>query len=115
VPRIVDRRVFVYVARGDHASYPRRCRHFCRTTDGTLPEGHFGGQRSWVGNAAAGCRRACVRLLPQTPEGAPASWDAWNGLWGIPRSQLFGPPATPSAQHRFQHPFSARHSGRHIF
>jgi hypothetical protein len=115
VPQIVGNRVKVYVARGDHAAYPRPCFHFCRTTDGTLPEGRSNGRISWVGNPAAGCRRACVRLLPQTAEGAPASWDAWNGLWGIPRSQLFGPPATPSAQHRFQRPFAARHSGRHHF
>jgi hypothetical protein len=115
VPSIVGGRVKVYLARGDHAAYPRPCVHFCRETGGLLPEGNFGGQRSWVGNSAAGCRRLCVRLLPQRANGAPASWDAWRGRWGVTLTQVFAPPLTPAFQGRFLHPFSARHSGRHEF
>jgi hypothetical protein len=115
VPRIVGGRVKAFVARGDHASYPRPCLFLCRTTDGLLPEGNFGGRDAWVGNTAAGCRARCVRLLPIAPGGAPASWDAWRGLWGVPRSPVFGPPLTPAFQRRYLHPFAARRSGRHIF
>ncbi|HYV14875.1 MAG TPA: hypothetical protein VE972_02515 [Conexibacter sp.] len=115
VPRIVGNRVKVYVARGDHAAYPRPCRSFCRETGGTLPEAHFGGERSWVGNSAAGCRRRCVRLMPTDAAGAPASWDAWDGRWGVPRSKVFAPPLTPAFQRRYLHPFAASHSGRHLF
>src|SRR5829696_3451869 len=75
VTRIVDGRVAVFVARGSHAAYPRRCARHCRQTGGALPEARFDGGRSWVGNGAAGCRRRCVRLLPT------ASWNAWPGRW----------------------------------
>jgi hypothetical protein len=115
VPRVVDGRVKVYVANGDHAAYPRPCRHLCRQTDQTLPEAHYGGQVSWIGNSAAGCRRSCVRLLPAGPDGAPASWDAWDGRWGAPTSPAFMPPETPAFQRRFRDPFAAKHSGRHLF
>ncbi len=114
VPSIVGGRVTVYLARGDHAAYPRRCSRFCRDTSGTLPEGSFGGQRAWVGNSAAGCRRRCVRLLPQAG-GAPAAWDAWRGRWGVTLAPAFAPPLTPSFQRRFQHPFSAHRSDRTQF
>ncbi|MGB2710661.1 MAG: hypothetical protein WBC33_04030 [Conexibacter sp.] len=114
VSSIVEGRVKVFVARGSHASYPRRCARFCRQTGGTLPEAHFGGERSWIGNSAAGCRRRCVRLLPESG-GAPTSWDAWKGRWGITRAKVFPPPLTPAFQSRFAHPFTARHSGRHQF
>ncbi len=114
VPSIVDNRVKVFVARGSHASYPRRCNRLCRQTDGTLPESHFDGSRSWVGNSAAGCRRRCVRLLPQRA-GAPSSWNAWQGRWGVTLAPAFPPPLTPSAQRRFQHPFDSRHSSRRTF
>ena len=78
VPQIVDGRVKVYLANGDHAAYPRRCTHLCRQSNPTLPEAHFGGERSWIGNSAAGCHRRCVRLLPTDANGAPASWDRWK-------------------------------------
>jgi hypothetical protein len=115
VPSVVDGRVKVYLANGDHAAYPRPCTRLCRQSDATLPEAHFGGQRSWIGNSAAGCRRSCVRLLPQTTDGAPASWDAWNGRWGRPTSPTFAPPQTPAFQRRFSHPFDATRSHRHVF
>jgi hypothetical protein len=114
VPRIVDERVKVYLSRGDHAAYPRPCRLLCRQTDETLPEARFDGKRSWVGNSAAGCRRRCVRLLPERG-GAPASWDGWDGRWGVTRSSTFPPPRTPAFQRRYEAPLTARHSGRHFF
>jgi hypothetical protein len=115
VPQIVGSRVKVYLANGDHAAYPKRCTHLCRQTDQTLPEAHYGGQVSWAGNSAAGCRRRCVRLLPTDANGAPASWDAWDGRWGAPTSPAFAPPRTPAFQPRYRDPFAARHSRRHRF
>ena len=115
VPQIVDDRVKVYLANGDHAAYPRRCTHLCRQSNPTLPEAHFGGQISWIGNSAAGCHRRCVRLLPAGANGAPASWNAWDGRWGAPTSPAFAPPQTPAFQKRFKDPFAAKHSGRHLF
>jgi hypothetical protein len=115
VPQIVENRVKVYVANGDHAAYPKRCTHLCRQTNLTLPEAHYGGQVSWIGNSAAGCRRRCVRLLPTDASGAPASWDAWDGRWGAPTSRTFAPPRTPAFQRRFADPFAAKHSRRHHF
>jgi len=115
VPRIVENRVKVYLANGDHAAYPKPCTHLCRQSNPTLPEAHFGGQVSWIGNSAAGCRRRCVRLLPTGADGAPASWDAWDGRWGAPTSPAFAPPATPAFQKRFRDPYAAKHSGRHHF
>ncbi len=109
VPSVVANRAKVHVARGSHASYPRRCTRLCRQTDGTLPESHFDGSRSWVGNSAAGCRRRCVRLLPDD------SWNAWHGRWGVPAIPAFLPPLTPAFQRRYTHPFDSRHTGRHAF
>jgi hypothetical protein len=115
VPRIVGGRVKVYLADGDHAAYPRPCTRLCRQSNPTLPEAHFGGRRSWIGNSAAGCRRACVKLLPTDAAGMPASWDAWDGRWGAPTAPAFAPPETPAFQRRYRDPFTATHSGRHRF
>lgn len=115
VPQIVGDRVKVYLSNGDHAAYPKRCTHLCRQSNPTLPEAHFGGQVSWTGNSAAGCRRRCVKLLPTDAAGAPASWDAWDGRWGAPTSQAFAPPRTPAFQPRYGNPSAAKHSRRHHF
>lgn len=109
------RHVRVYLANGSHAAYPKPCRRVsCGQTNSPLPEAHFDGRSAWVANDPATCARRCVRLLPQS-HGAPASWDAWNGLWGIPRSTLFPPPRTPAFQRRYTHPFDAQISHRHRF
>jgi len=112
--------VRVYVARGSHAAYPRPCRlSTCHQTQaGPAPgffEARFDGAREWVANDLASCARRCVRLMPQTATGAPASWNAWDGRWGLPLSQLFAPPRTPSFQARFRSPFHARSSRRRQF
>ncbi|HEV7804716.1 MAG TPA: hypothetical protein VGO80_02775 [Solirubrobacteraceae bacterium] len=110
------RHVRVYLARGSHAAYPRPCRTpDCRQTQIVLPEAPFDGRRAWVANDPATCARRCVRLLPLTATGAPASWNAWDGRWGLGLSQLFAPPRTPSLQARYQRPFAARISHRRLF
>jgi hypothetical protein len=110
------RHVRVYVARGSHAAYPRSCQlTACRQTQTGLPEGRFDGRRGWVANDPAMCARRCVRLMPQGAGGAPASWNAWDGSWGVPGSVLFAPPRTPSFQARYQRPFAARSSHRRLF
>jgi hypothetical protein len=109
------RHVRVYLARGSHAAYPGSCgRRDCRQDNG-LPEGRFDGRRGWVANDPATCARRCVRLLPQAADGAAASWDAWDGRWGVPSSPLFAPPRTPSFQARYRHPFAARGTRRRRF
>lgn len=115
VPRVDGRRVRVYVSRGDHASYPRPCTRRCRQTDGTLPEARFDGRRAWAGNTAAGCRGRCVRLLPTTRDGAPASWNAWPGRWGVTTTPVFAAPLTPAFQPRYRDPFVARGTARDVF
>ena len=116
IPRLDGgRHVRVYVARGDHASYPRSCRRLCLQTGSDLPEGRFDGRRAWVANDPAACARRCVRLLPQTPAGAPASWDAWDGRWGLTRSALFAAPRTPAFQPRYERPFASRSTHRRRF
>jgi hypothetical protein len=107
--------VRVYLARGSHAAYPRPCLRACHQTESTfLPEGRANGRRAWVGNEAAVCARRCVRLFPEAG-GVPASWDAWNGLWGVPHSALFPPPRTPAFQARYAHPFAAATTRRRSF
>lgn len=116
VPIIVGGRVEAFVARGDHAAYPRPCFRLCRQTGGTLPEARFDGRRAWVGNTARGCHASCVRLMPTGPDGrTPASWDAWAGRWGAPFAPAFPPPQTPSFQRRFRHPFASKLSHRRLF
>ncbi len=116
VPRIDGgRHVRVYVAEGSHAAYPRRCvRTSCRQTESTLPEGRSNGRAAWVDNTRAACARRCVRLFPGVG-GNPASWNGWNGLWGVPQSAFFPPPRTPAFQNRYRHPFAATTTRRRSF
>lgn len=115
VPLLAGSHVKVLVAQGGHPAYPRPCSRRCRETEGTLPEARFDGRRPWVGNTARGCHETCVRLLPTAPDGAPASWDAWDGRWGATYAPAFPPPLTPSFQARFRHPFASRPSDRRVF
>jgi hypothetical protein len=120
VPTIDARRhVRVYLANGTHAAYPKPCRRaLCGQTQSVFPEARFDGRSAWVGNDAAACAGGCVRLLPES-NGAPATWDAWNGLWGASNSGLLAnllkPPRTPAFQSRYSRPFAARTSRRHSF
>lgn len=116
VPQFDGLHVHIYVARGSHASYPRPCAHtVCVQTGSPLPEGRYDGRDPWFNNNPAHCLSQCVRLLPEAPSGAPASWDAWNGLWGAPRVPGFSPPRTPAFQARYEHPFASQPSHRHHF
>ena len=110
------RHVRVYLARGSHAAYPRSCPlSDCDQEQAGLLEGRFNGRRRWVANDPAVCARRCVRMLPQTADGVPASWNAWDGRWGLASSPLFAPPRTPSFQARYRRPFAALMSGRRVF
>jgi hypothetical protein len=116
VPLFDGLHVHVYVARGGHASYPRPCAQLaCVQTGLPLPEGRYNGHDPWFDNDPAQCLQRCVRLFPETPAGAPASWDAWNGLWGAPRLPGFSPPRTPAFQTRYQQPFASQPSHRYRF
>lgn len=116
VPLFDGLHVHVYVVRGGHASYPRPCDHFaCLQTHLPIPEGRYDGHDPWFDNDPAQCMQRCVALFPETSSGAPASWDAWNGLWGAPRLPLFPPPRTPAFQTRYEHPFASQISHRHHF
>lgn len=116
VVRVVDGHALVEIAHGTHAAYPRPCADRpCLQTGALAPEGRFDGKDRWVGNAATGCHRLCVRLLPVTAAGAPASWDAWLGRWGRPRLPPFPPPLTPAFQGRYLHPFLSTPTTRHSF
>lgn len=115
VPIVVRGHAEAFLAQGDHAAYPRPCFRLCRQTGGTLPDGRFDGRRPWVGNTASGCHASCVLLMPTGPDGAPASWDAWDGRWGATYAPAFPPPLTPSFQRRYRHPFASKLSHRRLF
>ena len=116
VPLFDGLHVHVYVARGGHASYPRPCADpVCLQTGSPLPDGRYDGHDPWFNNDPAQCMQQCVRLFPETTSGSPASWDAWNGLWGAPRLPGFSPPRTPAFQTRYQQPFASQPSHRHHF
>jgi len=116
VPQFDGLHVRVYVARGSHASYPRPCSQLlCLQTGSPLPDGRYDGHDPWFDNDPSHCKSRCVRLFPTTPSGAPASWDAWNGLWGAPRIPGFSPPRTPAFQTRYELPFAAMTTHRHHF
>jgi hypothetical protein len=110
-----ERHVRVYLAAGSHAAYPKRCTSVaCDQTMSPFPEARFDGRSPWVANDPAACARRCVRLLPEA-RGAPASWNAWHGLWGLPASEIFPPPTTPAFQRRYLRPFDATLSTRRRF
>lgn len=115
VPRFRGRHVQVYVARGGHASYPRRCVRRCRQTDGLVSEARHNGRKPWIGNTARGCRARCVALLPSREEAAETGhWNAWPGRWGVTVSPAAAAPRSPSFQRRFRHPFAARRVPRDL-
>jgi hypothetical protein len=109
------RHVRVYLAQGSHAAYPRPCRRTpCGQTESVLPEGRSDGADPWIANDQAVCHRRCVRLLPQAG-GRPASWDAWDGIWGTNPTSFFSSPRTPAFQRRYKQPFRASRTDRRSF
>lgn len=110
-------RAVVWVARGTHASYARRCAQSCRQVATDLEERAHDGGLPWVANDAAVCQRVgCLIPLPTAAGGrGPASWNAFAGPWGS--RNCWGryycdsgtPPPAPGAQDRHGNP--ARYDG----
>ncbi len=110
-------RPLVYVARGTHAAYPRACRaaHCPHNPvpgirdDSSVEDTPHDGRRPWSGNR---CTATCLTALPTRQEGSePASWAAWDGVWGTANCVLgvvcssTQPPASPGRQRRFAKPW----------
>jgi hypothetical protein len=125
--RFTGRRPHVFVARGSHGSYPRRCRRrFClRTGSSPLPEPRFNGRARWGNNRRAACGRTCVLPLPEMssdpatpPAGNAAAWNAWPGRWGALETgevTFAGPPRSPGLQGRYRNPWKYKISKRRRF
>ena len=94
-------RVSAYVARGSHASYPRKCRGiggFCRQTGRPIPERPFNGRSEWSANNDP------ATLKPFEDH----AWVRWAGTWDVGRNVK-----SPGNQARFRAPWSYRCSGRY--
>jgi hypothetical protein len=98
----------VFVARDSHASYPDPCFGKCKQTGRDLPEGRHDGGLPWAHNLDCD---GCVKGLPLTAGGGPASWNAFSGRWGEQECILggaycdFSPaPRSPSYQARYNFP-----------
>lgn len=125
--RFTARRPHVFIARGSHGAYPRRCRRrFClRTGSSPLPEPRFNGKARWGNNRKAACGTTCVLPLPETstdpataPAGNAAAWNAWPGRWGALETGVVtfaGPPLGPGLQGRYRHPWKFKISKRRRF
>ncbi len=107
----------VFVARASHASYPYPCSSdlFCFESNGLLPEGHYAGESAWSGDEDETCAAACLKPLPITREGGPASWNAFSGPWGTQTCIVNGTfcdrgeaPHSPAFQPRYENPGRAR-------
>jgi hypothetical protein len=97
----------VFVALSSHASYAAPCVRCPQIVDPRWKERHNGRFR-WTNNDDDGCAD-CLKPLPTTRGGAPASWNAFPGPWGAQHCILFGsycdyqaPPKAPSFQPRYQ-------------
>jgi hypothetical protein len=102
----------VFVARASHAAYRNPCSDpACFEYGSVLPEGKHNGEGEWSGDDDAVCAGLCLKPLPVTREGKPATWNAFSGPWGTQTCILDGTfcdrgeaPHSPSFQWRYQHP-----------
>jgi hypothetical protein len=100
----------VFVARASHASYPYPCKNIlCHESGSALPEGGYRGESAWAGDEDEVCAGVCLKPLPITRDGAPASWNAFSGPWGTQTCILDGTfcdrseaPQSPAYQWRYE-------------
>jgi hypothetical protein len=103
----------VFVARGTHASYPRRCGgNDCPQPNGALEENRYNGETGWRGNRDEDCDPLCVAALPTRKAGRePARWNAYDGRWGTADCDFLflcsssEAPRAPGAQERYENPW----------
>ena len=98
------KRIWAYVARGSHASYPQKCTNsvippsICWNAEG-IPEGNHDGRANWGANSDPAA-------LIGTPEPGGGSWVDWPGHWGATCAPAFTctfpSPKSPGNQKRFQ-------------
>jgi hypothetical protein len=106
----------VYVARNSHAAYETPCSDaLCFEQSSVLPEGGHNGEGEWSGDDDEVCAGLCLKPLPITRLGRPATWNAFKGPWGTQTCILWGTfcdrgeaPHSPSFQWRYRHPGVAR-------
>lgn len=102
----------VFVARASHASYRNPCSDpACFEYGSVLPEGKHDGEGEWSGDDDEVCAGVCLKPLPITRAGRPATWNAFSGPWGTQKCILGGTfcdrgeaPHSPSFQWRYTHP-----------
>jgi hypothetical protein len=109
-------RPVVYVALDSHASYPFACAGDCEQHQTVLSvnlgEGDHDGGLWWRWNREDRERcEGCLKPLPLTRSGRPATWNAFPGRWGTQECILEGTycdttaaPESPSEQPRYQEP-----------
>jgi hypothetical protein len=106
----------VFVAHSSHAAYRNPCQAlFCVQYGSVLPEGRFGGRGVWPSNDDELCASRCLKPLPLTRQGEPATWNAFSGPWGTQHCILGGTfcdrgeaPHSPAFQWRYEHPAKER-------
>jgi hypothetical protein len=102
----------VFVARDSHAAYRVPCSDsVCFEQSSVLPEGKHSGEGKWSGDDDEVCAGLCLKPLPVTRAGRPATWNAFSGPWGTQTCVLWGTfcdrgeaPHSPSFQWRYEHP-----------
>jgi hypothetical protein len=100
----------VFVARGTHAAYPTPCFTDNCPGNSVLEDNTHNGEHTWPEDPCSNA--GCVTGFPVTADGAPASWNAFDGYWGsaiciagdiyCARSHA---PKAPGNQGRFKRPW----------